>query len=217
VKPDHPGPPSKRAMGATAATLSLPAVAALEPASRAAGDDAALVERARAGDADAFRVLVERHRDRAVGLALRITRSRADAEDAAQDAFVRAWRALPAFRGESAFGTWLHRIVARRALDRAGSARVRRGREDELPDADDLPAAEPAIPGDPLLARRLNTLMGELSAPQRAALTLYYLEDRAVEHVATALGMPENTVKTHLSRARAALREAWVREGGERP
>ncbi|HTR97780.1 MAG TPA: RNA polymerase sigma factor [Candidatus Acidoferrales bacterium] len=204
-------------MGATAATLSLPAVAALEPASRAAGDDAALVERARAGDADAFRVLVERHRDRAVGLALRITRSRADAEDAAQDAFVRAWRALPAFRGESAFGTWLHRIVARRALDRAGSARVRRGREDELPDADDLPAAEPAIPGDPLLARRLNTLMGELSAPQRAALTLYYLEDRAVEHVATALGMPENTVKTHLSRARAALREAWVREGGERP
>ena len=83
-------------------------------------------------------MLVERHQDRAFGLALRIVRSQVDAEDVAQEAFVRAWQALPRFRGDSTFGTWLHRIVARRALDRAVSLRDRQRREASLEDARDL-------------------------------------------------------------------------------
>ena len=81
-------------------------------------DESACVARAQAGDTVAFRALVDRHRERAYALALRLTGAPADAEEVAQDAFVRAWRALPAFRGEAAFGTWLHRIVSRLALDR---------------------------------------------------------------------------------------------------
>src|SRR5438132_4141901 len=107
---------------------------------RSVEDESAWVERAQAGDQEAFRMLVERHRDRAYGLALRIVRSPADAEDVAQEAFSRAWRALPRFRGESAFGTWLHRIVARRALDRAVALRGRLQRETSLEAAPDLAA-----------------------------------------------------------------------------
>jgi RNA polymerase sigma-70 factor (ECF subfamily) len=89
-----------------------------------------VIRRASAGDEEAFRMLVSRHRAHAFAIALRITRSPEDAEDVVQQAFVRAWHALGQFRAESAFGTWLHRIVARRALDRAGEMKVRRDREE---------------------------------------------------------------------------------------
>jgi RNA polymerase sigma factor (sigma-70 family) len=184
----------------------------MDPREAAAGR--ALVERARSGDEEAFRMLVESHRDRAFGLALRITRSRADAEDVAQEAFLRAWQALPRFRGEASFGTWLHQIVARRALDRAVTLQTRRRREAAVETAGELPA-RPDAPRDAVLARRLDALLSQLSPQQRTVVTLHYREDRSVEDIAQALGMPENTVKTHLSRARAALRAAWLRETPE--
>jgi len=177
-----------------------------------------LVEGARAGDQAAFRELVVLHQDRAYGLALRITRSPSDAEEVAQDAFVRAWLALSRFRGESSFATWLHRIVARRALDRLRELKARRGREAEVDEAAVLPdPVGPGVTGADLEAamrvRRFERLVLELPAAQRAAVTLYYYEDRSVEQAAAILGMPENTVKTHLARARAALRVAWLKEG----
>jgi RNA polymerase sigma-70 factor, ECF subfamily len=170
------------------------------------------VARARAGDSDAFRELVETHRDRAYGLALRILRSPPDAEETAQDAFVRAWRALAGFRGEARFGTWLYRIVARQALDRAAVLRARRERETELDEAHGVAAAAPE-PGGRIDRTRIEVLLAGLSEAQRAVVTMFYLEDRSVEQVAAALRMPENTVKTHLSRARAALRRAWQCSG----
>jgi RNA polymerase sigma-70 factor (ECF subfamily) len=173
-----------------------------------------LVERARRGDQGAFRMLVDLHRDHAYGLALRITRSREEAEDAAQEAFLRAWLALPRFRGESSFGTWLHRIVARRALDRATAHKTRATREADVEAAEDLPAPIPNESRDLVLARRIGRLMGCLNPRQRAVVELFYGEDLPVHEVATLLDMPENTVKTHLRRARTALREAWLREEG---
>ena len=171
------------------------------------------VERARAGDAAAFGMLVERYGDRAYGLAFRMLGSTSDAEEVAQDAFVRAWRALPRFRGESSFSTWLHRIVVRRALDRSATLKTRRARETALEDLDsvgpDAPAAAP-VPGD--LTRRLDRLLGALSDMQRAVVLLYYYEDHSVEHVAQSLSIPVGTVKTHLHRARALLRTAWIEE-----
>lgn len=186
------------------------------PAARAPDDERTRVARAARGDREAFRMLLDAHRDRAYALALRIVRVPADAEEVAQDAFVRAWFALPRFRQDAAFGTWLHRIVARRAFDRLGELRRRRGREapvdEAIPIAGELP--DPALRAR---AARVERLMATLAPVPRAAMTLYYFEDRSVEQVAAALDLPENTVKTHLSRARATLREAWLAETKELP
>jgi RNA polymerase sigma-70 factor (ECF subfamily) len=172
------------------------------------------IARARAGDTEAFRKLVERHGDRAYGLAFRMLGDTAEAEEAAQDAFVRAWRALPQFRGESTFSTWLHRIVVRRALDRQAVLKTRRARESPM---DETVAGELAAPagntgpeGD--LGRRLDRLLATLSDVQRAVVMLYYYEDRSVDEVCRATGLPEGTVKTHLHRARGLLRAAWLAE-----
>jgi RNA polymerase sigma-70 factor (ECF subfamily) len=205
----------------------------MDPARRELADQAgrveaerrvrSLVDRARGGDQEAFRELVVLHQDRAYGLALRITRSPADAEEVAQDGFVRAWLALSRFRGESSFATWLHRIVARRALDRLRELKARRGREVEVEETALLPAPDPRQGGLPAgagsggleeaaRARRLERLVLELPAAQRATVTLYYYEGKSVVQVAAILEMPENTVKTHLARARAELRRSLSRE-----
>jgi RNA polymerase sigma-70 factor (ECF subfamily) len=171
-----------------------------------APDDLALVRKAQAGDETAFRGLVSRHKDRAYGLALRLTGSAADAEEVAQDAFVRAWRALPAFRFEAAFGTWLHRIVARLALDRRERLKTRS--RYEAPEGDAPDVAAPPLEE----SAQLDWLLDRLPERSRAAVVLYYYEDRSVAEVAHILGAPENTVKTLLSRARDTMRDAWTRE-----
>src|SRR5690242_4283972 len=96
------------------ASMTLPP--GVRPEAAGMADERRLIARAQSGDTAAFRTLVERHQARAHALALRILRSPSDAEEVAQDAFVRVWTALPGFRGESSFGTWLYRIVARRAF-----------------------------------------------------------------------------------------------------
>ena len=176
-------------------------------------DERRLIARAQAGDTAAFRTLVERHQSRAHALALRILHSAPDAEEVAQDAFVRVWTALPGFRGESTFSTWLYRIVARRAFDRAQILKNRRTRErqdEHLPER-----AAPERSEDTLRTAKLQELIAGLTPAQRAAVALYYYENRSVEEVAHVLGMPENTVKTHLLRARTALRAAWTHEMGD--
>jgi RNA polymerase sigma factor (sigma-70 family) len=175
----------------------------------ASTDEGRLVERAGARDPEAFRALVDCHRDRAYGLALRILRSPADAEEVAQDAFVRAWFALPRFRGESSFSTWLFRIVARQAFDRFATLRRRRSRETDLEAAEQVAGAGGAA-DEARRALKLERLMAGLSEAQRAVLTLFYYEGQSVTQVATTLGMPSGTVKTHLARARAALRREWL-------
>lgn len=173
-------------------------------------DEATLIARAQRGETAAFRALVEAHRARAYALALRVLRSSADAEEVAQDAFVKAWAALPTFRGDAAFSTWLHRIVWRRALDRLSEAKARRRREEAVASEATLvaePEHESAGAAEPFAERLLDTL----SPQQRAAVVLFYFEDRSVAQAAMVMGCPENTFKTHLHRARAALREAWTR------
>jgi RNA polymerase sigma-70 factor, ECF subfamily len=186
-----------------------------QPAGTVSGDaeERDWIARAQAGNEEAFRMLVDLHRDRAYRLALGIVRRPADAEEVAQDAFVRAWNGLGRYRGEARFSTWLHRIVVRRALDRASVLKGRAARETEVDEASSI--AAPATGPDAEAranAARLERLLVKLSPSQRAAVTLFYYEDRSVEDVASLLGIPENTVKTHLSRARATLRQAWLEE-----
>ena len=173
-------------------------------------DEGTLLARSREGDARAYRALVELHQDRVYGMALRILRSPADAEEVAQDAFVRAWLALRDFRGESTFGTWIHRIAARRALDRAATLRARRARESTWEHAAEIVPAEAPSPPRPGSAR-LELLLEALSPAQRAVIACFYFEDLPIPEVARMLAMPEGTVKTHLSRGRAALRAEWTR------
>jgi RNA polymerase sigma-70 factor (ECF subfamily) len=173
------------------------------------------VRAAQAGDPDAFRKLVERYRDPSYETALRIVRDREEAEEATQDAFVRAWRALPAFREDARFSTWLYRIVTRRAIDRVGALKRQRERETGVePDVLERTAAPStkatSLPDTSL--RRLDRILAELDVVPRAAVTLYYLRERSVAEIAQILELPEGTVKTHLHRSRAALRHAWQRD-----
>jgi RNA polymerase sigma-70 factor (ECF subfamily) len=189
----------------------------MQRSASAAPDSAAertLIADAAAGDERAFRTLVERHQDRAYGLAFRMLRSAADAEEVTQEAFVRAWSALGRFRGESSFGTWLHRIVARSALDRAVRLKRRRERETGMEALEQFASPGAHSPEAHAVSRRLARLMETLSPAQRGVVTLFYYEARPVEEIAELLGMPTGTVKTHLSRARAVLRGGWMKEEG---
>jgi RNA polymerase sigma-70 factor (ECF subfamily) len=183
-----------------------------------AEDEAGWIERARRGDGEAYRRLVERHQGRVYGLTYRVICSAPEAEEAAQDAFLRAWRALPEFRGEARFSTWLHRIAVRCAYDASSRLRARRGREQSYEEIAETPGGEAAVTAaaqasDPADAPDLPArLLARLSDVQRAVVTLYYMEDRPVEEIARTLDLPANTVKTHLHRARAALRATLQRE-----
>ena len=180
-------------------------------------DELGLLTRCRAGDTGAFRILVERYQHRVVGIAFRIVRSRPDAEEIAQDAFVKAWLGVKEFRGDAAFSTWLYRIVAHRALDRIEALKNRRAREAPLEDAETAAASAVAAGGDHARAgpdsRRIARLMELLPEAQRTAVALFYFEEQSVAEIALLLKMPEGTVKTNLSRARAALRKEWERSG----
>ena len=175
--------------------------------------EAARVQAARGGDEAAFRILVERYRDRVYALALRICKEAHAAEEIAQDTFVRAWRALPVFRGDSRFSTWLYRIAFRRALDEKVAIDRRRGREvpgeSETHTIEDFPAP---VSGDFGLRRKLERLVAALPESQRIALTLFYGADQSLEEIGRILDAPQGTVKTHLSRGRAELRVLWDRE-----
>lgn len=206
VKPEPPPDPSNPMMART-----FP----VHPEAARMSEERRLIARARAGDTGAFRELVDRHRARAYTLALRILRSASDAEEVAQDAFVRVWTALPGFRGESSFATWLYRIVARRAFDRAQVLRNRRAREQVGETLPETAASSAGEDEDALRSVLLQRLVAGLTPAQRSAVTLFYYEGRSVVQVAEILGVPENTVKTHLLRARAALRAAWTDEVGD--
>ncbi len=181
-----------------------------EPPSAAARRDADIVALLAAGGAErAFERLVARYAPKVHRLCLAMLREPARAEEAAQDSLLRAWRALGGYRPEAgALSTWLYAITRNRCLtllERADPPGASVD-DDEAMQAALEAVAAPAAPdadGHALLRR----LVDALPAPQRRALTLYYYEERAVAEVAAMLGLPEATVKTHLHRGRAALRD----------
>ena len=167
---------------------------------------AAVGSRAPAEEREArFARFVASHRERARCLAFRLVGGdEAAADDVVQDALVRAWRALPRFRGEARLETWFYRIVVRQAQNhrRWRAVRERFGGElgGELPD----PSAKEM--GDPAMRRRIASAIGRLSRRQREAFVLIHLEGFTVRECAEVLGKPAGTVKSHLHRALTALR-----------
>ena len=172
------------------------------PVSAEALEERGLVLSAQAGDHTAFAGLVHRHQRRAYAVARSIVLSHDDAEDAVQEGFLHAFRALERFRPEQAFGAWLHRIVANAALDIARRRKVRDA--DELPETLSSPHRDPAEAGElrTRLARALNTL-GER---QRAVIVLHDVEGYKHAEIGSLLGIPEGTARSDLHHARAHLR-----------
>lgn len=178
-------------------------------------DERALVRRGQAGDNDAFARLVERNQAGVYNLALRMTRDPEEAIDMTQETFLRAWRSLPGFRAEAKFSTWLYRIaynvcLSRRIVHRATLADP--GAADSIP----APAGEepPAIVLRQERRERVAAAMNKLTPAYRLVLDLYYWRDCTYEEIAAILDLPMGTVKTHLFRAKAALRSQLGAEGG---
>lgn len=172
-------------------------------------DDAALLARHVAGEADAFGELVRRHRDRLWAVALRTLGDREEAADAVQDALVSAFRAAHTFRGQSAVTTWLHRITVNACLDRARRAAARRTAavaDQEGLDALLEPQESAEAPAErEELHRELLAALGTLPTEQRAALVLVDMQGYPVAEAAALLAVPEGTVKSRCARGRARL------------
>lgn len=167
-----------------------------------------LVYQARRGNRDAFRCLVDRYMKHAYDLAYGFVNDHDDAEDVAQESFLRAWQGLVRFRGEAGFGTWLYRIVTNVALNRVkqkNSAARRRLPHDGTGDI-------PHDPPWPDLSRidvrtHVERALHELPTLQRAVVILRHINGLSTKQVSGILGCSEGTVKTHLHRGLVKLRK----------
>ena len=172
-----------------------------------------LVRRAQAGDAEAFGDLVTQHQQFVYNLALRAVSDPHEAEDIAQEAFVRAWLALPNFRGQAQFRTWLYRIVTnlscnRRPRLRRELAALGEGEAGEAPDESAL-GMDPGATVEAAERRAfLHQQIDSLPESYRILVMLRFQEELPYEELASVLSLPLGTVKTGLFRARARLREA---------
>jgi RNA polymerase sigma factor (sigma-70 family) len=175
-------------------------------------DEHLLIERARRGDEEAYAELVHAYEGIAFRTAYLLTRSAADAEDAAQDGFVKAWRALGRFRAGAPFRPWLLRIVAneahnrRRSAGRRADVALRAAAED--PSGGAAPSPEAVL----LSAEQREGLLAavnELPDDQRTVVSLRYFLGLSELEVAEALGLPQGTVKSRTARALERLRETY--------
>ena len=173
-----------------------------EPTDRAR--EHALVVAAQRGEAEAFAALVRLHQRRAYAVARSIVLTHEDAEDAVQEGFLHAYRALDRFLPDQAFGAWLHRIVANAALDITRRKKVRDA--DTLSDSIASPFRDPAESDE--LRRRLTTALSALGERQRAVIVLHDVEGFKHAEIGRMLGIPEGTARSDLHHARARLRQA---------
>ncbi len=179
-------------------------------------DDLALIERVRGGDVGAFEPLVEKYRQRVYRLAFNVLRDAEEAWDVAQEAFIRAYQALPAFRGQSAFYTWLFRITMNVASDRARQrgARGRAFGTERVEEEDwDRVLVDPSEAPDDSAARaeqrrHIVRALETLPEHHRAIIMLSDLEGLSYREIAEVLGIPMGTVMSRLHNARKRLREA---------
>ena len=179
--------------------------------------DEADVARARAGDTAAFAALVRRHQDRVFGFILRMLDARDEAMELTQDVFVKAWQALPGWRPEARFSTWLLQIARNAALDQLRRRRVVQFAplDDGMDVADTAPGPEARYASRQRQALLENALQ-QIAAEHREILLLREVEDLSYGELAAVLGIAEGTVKSRLARARAALLQHFRPHAGVR-
>lgn len=166
----------------------------------------ALVDRARRGDPAAQRALYDAHVERVYRLTFRLSGREETARELTQDAFVRAFAGLDGFRGDSAFGTWLHAIVVSVSLNELKRRKRQQTREAPLDEALVIAGGGPT--SDPVLRDRLAAAVDALPEGCRAVFMMHDAEGFTHEEIGTALGISAGTSKAQLSRARAKLRVA---------
>ena len=179
--------------------------------------DQAIVERAQRGDQQAFGMLVEKYQRKLGRLLSRMVRDQAEVEDVVQESFIKAYRALPNFRGDSAFYTWLYRI----GINTAKNYLVSMGRRPQVSEDIEIEDAENFEDGDELrtletpesslmtkeIAQTVNDTMMALPDELRTAITLRELEGLSYEEIATLMNCPIGTVRSRIFRARETIAE----------
>lgn len=175
-------------------------------------DDAAAVARARQGDHDAFRVLVDRHIRSVYRLAFRMTGTPHDAEDVVQETFIRAYRQLSRFEARANVSTWLYRIAFNCAVDFLRS----RPRRESATEADVLERMAPSASGPTMddlvyageIGERMQQALSDLSEKERAAFLMRHYHGCSIEEIGSTLGMKTNATKHSIFRAVKKMRVA---------
>jgi RNA polymerase sigma-70 factor (ECF subfamily) len=170
-----------------------------------------IVARAQQGDPAAFETLVDMHAQYVYNLALRVVQNPQEAEDLAQEAFLRAWRGLPAFRGQSKFSTWLYRIVTNLCYNHL--PRIKRELASLVPDVEAIGMSdEYPLPETGVLNAEIRThlfsAIEELPESYRLLITLRHLQGMSYKEISEVASMPLGTVKTGIFRARQMLKVA---------
>ena len=173
-----------------------------------------LISRARGGDREAFGALVEQYRDNVYRLAYRMCGNAYDADEAAQEAFVAAWRALSNFRGDAKFSTWLYRLTTNAAID----VMRREKRHQTVGDGEMVDVADDADSPQETVERTeqqeaVQKALSTLSEEYREVLLLRYMEELDYAEIAEVLQLPSGTVKSRINRAKAALKTALLKSG----
>jgi len=180
--------------------------------------DKEIIQKVLDGDTQAFKLLVDRHKEKAMTLAVRILRNREDAEEALQDSFVRVYRALASFEWKSSFSTWLYRIVYNTCATAAGKKNGIHSLSIDVEDEDgmqmeiesnELPA-DMKLESDEL-SMILNEEIEKMPVVYGSTFTLFVIQDMSYEEIVLITGLPLGTVKARLFRARAILREAIMK------
>lgn len=186
-----------------------------------------LVHRAQRGDQDAFAQLVEANQNKIYALTLRMSGHPEDAADLAQEAFLRAWRSLPSFQGDSSFATWLYRLASNICIDFLRQEKRKRSTltvtsldEDESSSAVDIPDHR-FTPQNELERKELQQAVGKaillLSDEHRQVLVLRELEGLSYTEIAQRLDLEEGTVKSRIARARISLKNILLKDGNFSP
>jgi RNA polymerase sigma-70 factor, ECF subfamily len=184
-------------------------------------NDNEIISRILGGEQRAYAELIDRHKDRAMTLALRMLKNRADAEEALQDAFVRAFHALAGFERKASFATWFYRIVFN-VCSTVLSKRPRVHVTSFNADADDVMKAEEPVSTDmtdidyetaefqTIVREEIDAMTGQYAA----ILTLFFVQDLSYEEIVDVTGLPLGTVKNRLFRARVLLQRAVMKRCG---
>lgn len=176
-------------------------------------DESLWLEKARRGDSEAFTYIVETYQTPVYNLCYRMLNNAGDAEDAAQETFLRAYKSIKRYDQRRPFATWLLSIAAHYCIDQLRKQRMKMVSMEELPYmkfSDEIPGPEPLVSRNEE-GERVKALLESLSPTDRAAVVMYYWYDFSYTEIASALSLSLSAVKSRLHRARRAMAQEWMK------